>query len=83
MLPEFNVNAAASCRRWPSKGKINTRDELFPARRMALGAGLDPPVTSRRRKEIMCRWRVVGTSRPSSRHKFPKWKTRWWVDSHP
>lgn len=40
------------------------------------------PVMSRRRSTIMCRPRVVGMSRPSSKDRFPKWKRRWWVCSH-
>lgn len=43
--------------------------------------GVHEPVISRRRSTIICRWRVVGTSRPSSRDKFPKWKTKWWACS--
>lgn len=31
----------------------------------------------------MCRPRVVGMARPSSRDRLPRWKRRWWACSHP
>lgn len=46
------------------------------------GGAVYRPVIRSRRSRIMCRPRVVGTTRPSSRDRFPRWKRRWWACSH-